>query len=326
MNNHATLQSRVNKILKARKVQKQAIEREKLAFHMAEEEREKAQAPFMKEIKQLVPAIQQIRPEIPYVPVAQPISDQIQSTPINRRLQLDETIVEDDSFSDALSALPTPRPMRDPIQKSRITSMLFNLHRHTQNASTQFEIDLQGKLGTYGYVNLEKLYNDDVLEVWIDGKESSKTRPPDITYKNPPVGLIALLVLPMKDLAKAPVTINQADIASYNAIMNEVAYKNPSQSNKYKTYIKPYYKSSSPIPSDLHFRFKRGSGLTQHKDCVTTVSDLKHRFLVLSASKDAGNTSQVIDTELRSILGTLLKKGHISYGMHKQYYNKLGLS
>jgi hypothetical protein len=199
-------------------------------------------------------------------------------------------------------------------------------YRNNKNSGTKLEVNFDGRIGDRGFIDLENLFNYGELRIRA-GKEYN-IRPENITR-----GLMALLLLSYDDIVKnrKEISINEDDIEIYRDIMKKAGTSNAKHSKKYRKYLKVAKDEETQeldyeSPTKEHslktlMKYKRGYGLFAYNK----VSDLEQKLHILLGSLQAGNNSEKIKNDAKSILDKLLDLNEILPIVHKKLFQKFKL-
>ena len=308
----------VKKITQARKIQKDRIE-QAADLHTAEQESiSKMTSPVVEEVaKQAAITQKAIETQHDTLKAIPHHLDNLQkmahyklemdaaSAPTPKRKPAKKARIQQskdsDSDSEHFSSAGEDEPMSVLENPAWVQNLYKNFRNQRNTNATKMEIDFQqdGKLGDYGSVDVPALLNKNELYITIDGNKKDFS-------KNASKGLVALLLLPYKDLENSNIRPTTQDIRVYWNIMRQVGYSTTGK--KYINFLK-----------DLEN--KTGKGLFAYK----TPQDLESRLELLVGSYYAGNTSLELRKEIRSILDEMYKIGSIPPHIHKRFFVKFQL-
>jgi multidrug efflux pump subunit AcrA (membrane-fusion protein) len=325
------LSNRVNKILSARKIQKQRIESNVLGQAMQQEKIEKEQKPVVQALEQQLAQLQQLEQ------AQQAIAPLLQQ---QGQLQQEQ-----------LQQLQQLQHLKEPQEAARIISdkgqmiqdMFATYRRGKESRLSTNEINQQGEIGEHGRIDWANLLNEGRVLLKV-GKYTVKTiEPDDMT-----LGLAALLTLPARDIEKSGITVTDEDKREYYNVMSLAGFK-PSSSVKYRILKEwkdlvpeeeeeEFYPASTtvqasslsaPVSPERRTRRtvatktkpKTGKGLFVYK----TPGELQEQLALMVGSIRAGNTSSALRNDMRAILDEMLEINYIDPGLHEKFYNKFRL-
>ena len=172
-----------------------------------------------------------------------------------------------------------------------------------------------GRLGKHGWVDVERLMNRNEIIIKVKDKVIFEAL-------NPPQGLVALLLLSGPDITTSRIKPTKEDINEYRRIMFKCGINKHPTSQKYKKYLKNIFEmgiEEMEVDDDdglVETPTKSGSGVIPYN----VPSQLEHRFRILAGGYRAGNRSQIVKDEMRSILDELLSIHQIIPDIHKRFY------
>jgi len=339
--NTKEFQQNINKIIKARKIQKQNIEASSLGLEEEQETISKHQKPLITVIedrnKELQLAIQQqnvVRPvHVQNVPAIerpaneerrivkpQRITPKKRKTQEETKQQDEQSLEEDDNdiYQDASMVDLSQEEEKAKKTPKWVQTFYQNYYKIDRQRQTPYEVNMKdGSLGTNGNLDIAQLLNKNVLHITVN-----KT-PLYIHESKITEGLIALVLLPYNNIREAnekQFTITKVDVETYFSIMQQVGYT-PSNANKYIQFIKPFVK-----PKEEKVK-KTGSGVINNNEKAKTccVSELHSKLPILIGSLRAGNTSQELRKDIRETLDQLLNANEIPPNVHRKFYTKFNL-
>ena len=305
----------VKKITQARKIQKDRIEQSADLQTAEQESISKMTSPVVQEVaKQAAITQKAIETQHDTLKAIPHHLDNLQkmahyklemdaaSAPTPKRKPAKKARVQqsDDSESDHFSSAGEEEPMSVLENPAWVQNLYQKFRNQKTTNTTKMEVDLNnGKLGDSGTVDITPMFNKNELYITIDGSKKDYS-------KNATKGLVALLLLPYKDLESSNIRPTAQDIRVYWNIMRQVGYSTTGK--KYINFLK-----------DLEN--KTGKGLFAYK----TPQDLEGRLELLVGSYYAGNTSLELRKEIRSILDEMYKIGSIPPHIHKRFFVKFQL-
>lgn len=305
--------SLVNKIVKARKIQKARIEDCNQSLYESEKRIQKINKPVVDVITKTT-------------------QDTLKALNYNQQQNLQ-----------AIENIKEQRMLEE--KKSRQWVQAFYVGYRSKKAITKMEVSTNGELGTWGKVDIPLLFNDNVVRITIPNKQV----PLKISKDQTTEGLIGLLLLPYDDLRHAEkrgVEIKAEDMFLYADIMVKCGTHDSKNSKKYQVFVKAHElnlgMSSDPdsrVMSQLEAAKVRseekrveqraklvsknriGMGVIAYNDPV----ELDHRLDILLGSIRAGNNSKEVKDDVRAILDRLLQIDYIPQAIHQKFYQKFKL-
>lgn len=230
----------------------------------------------------------------------------------------------------AISSFTQPQQLLPPIdqtaagvpkQRQQWVLQLYKKYRNQkQSRTTTFEIDVKdGRLGKLGKVDVEKLFNENILHIDVHDKRSG-------TIHNLTVGLAALVLLPHDDLDWDAIVITKGDINRYKEIMDHVEYSARTTASRKRQLLKSQTDENDDVFHDPTAVVGSGMGKRRRQSCekkyYSSHRELEARLNVLAGSRHAGNTSVKILREMREIVDILYTDvPHI----HSRLYQKFNL-
>ena len=192
-----------------------------------------------------------------------------------------------------------------------------------EHPSTTYEADIKGFIGSVGKLNVEKLFNENKVQLKVNNKTVL-----EIPHKDVTLGLIGLLLLPMGDLSKLGnvITFNSLDKINYYKIMKLSGY-HTSKAVKYTAIIRPYIRQDVQEEDDPGSIDAPGTGsATKYGKGVFVYQkpcELIDQLFLLNGSLRAGNTSIKLKQEIRSINDELFSIKAIAPNIHELLYKKI---
>lgn len=319
----------VNKIVKSRKIQKQRIEGEVDSDIKEKNLLEKIQQPILKELEDNRQLSKTQLAQIEHkMDRRKPVKQLTQAIQVDAEVNPDET--DETSFRRA-----------DPqwIQN------FYVKYRNKAEKATKLEIGYRGEIGNYGKVDVSELMNEGKIKIFLRNKSY------DIDDSHVTDGLLGLLLLPMNDMKAAGIMPTKEDLQHYRWIMIQAGTNGSRNSKKYKTFLKGSNVKEELLEEKLEkeltdIQRSRERFLQDQEDedyrlsldlppkrkttghgCIPykKPEQLMHKLGILCGSVNAGNTSNHIRHEIRSILDELLKTGEILPTIHKKFYLKYHL-
>jgi len=310
------LQQNVNKILAARKIQKNRIEQNMEGNIMEAEELEKRSKNVVDTLKS---GFQEAKVgQIQQQQHSQQILDQLQRSNTNQGKMLQNILEHQRAIKEkAIGLSPdAEEELRFPTEDENWIQNLYKNNRDmARNRTTMYELDIkEGKIGINGKIDVNKLFNNNILSLKVNNKTIYQLRPHELSQ-----GLAALVLLPYKDIEENRISIKADDVIKYMKIMKLAGY-NPSVAKKYTEIIKRNEKHRSVSVGETPGTIT-GTGIFHYNDATM----LENRLQLLSGSIKAGNTSNNIREEMRSIVDELLRIAKITPRIHMLLYKKFGL-
>ena len=310
------LQQNVNKILAARKIQKNRIEQTMQGDIMETEQIEKRSKNVVDTLKSgfqeaKVGQIQQQQHN-------QQILDQLQQSNTNQGKMLQNILEHQRAIREkAIGLSPEEEELPVSFQDAQNEKWIQDLYKTNRdmgrNRTTMYELDIKdGKIGINGKIEVNKLFNNNILSLKVGGKTIYQLRPNELSK-----GLAALVLLPYKDIEENKISIKADDVIKYIKIMKLSGY-NSSVAKKYTEILKQNEKQRSVSVGEVPVT---GSGIFHYSNPRM----LEDRLHLLSGSIKAGNTSNNIREEMRSIVDELLRIAKITPKMHMLLYKKFAL-
>lgn len=329
MSSPSEIKNLVNKIIKARKIQKERIEGSQ-AFQLAEQES------LSKMQKPIISAVQAVQKE------AQETVRALENQQV--RLAQIESIAQ---------PVAGPPPVQEPVKASfqkegKWVQRLYKQFTDKTNR-TNCEIDSRGLIGNSGYIDIDLLFNENSIKFFW-GDQHSRF----VAEKHVTPGLVCMLLIPYKALDKAKVRVDMQDVYNYQTLMTLAGFK-PSTGEKYKTFLQKiqeenlnYNMFTEPMDFDdtrdsmdvslfespekppqeaeksyylSSFFSKTGKGVFAYKN----PKEIEERLQVVLGSMTAGNNSKELKGEARSLLDELLEIKQILPNIHKRFYQKFNL-
>lgn len=287
----------VDKILKARDIQKQGIEQNNI-------ETEKFKANVQQTAKPIVDALSEGT-----LSMTQNISAMkdlaIQGQPQHALTMNDTTGLPDISLAEYTG-------------ESKWVQYMYQKYRDQGSSkTTSFEADMDGTIGLRGKIDMPLLFNTNKLAITIDKEDEP---PEQFGFPDSGVteGLVGLILLTYTDMKTHKIAVLPQDHENYLMIMNAVGFR-PSSSKKYKQL-----KDTQERIKKLELKAKETEGKGIWKTCSSN-KELEARLLLLLGSMKSGNTSKAMKREAGDILDKLLEVNYITSNMHSKFYLKFNL-
>lgn len=334
MSDNKEIQKLISKIVKARKMQKQQLEGDIAADALQDEKISKFQKPVVKEIaeqtKNTIEALEHQRVQLAQI---ENKLTPLQMHPAQPAIVAKTIEDEQNSAKDNRGAAHGYDP--------KWVQTFYQKYKKAQ--TTKLEVDLNGKFGSAGYLDMIDLFNQGNMRLRIGKREY------EIQQENITQGLVGLFLLPYDDLKASKVRITNGDVEIYQSIMIMAGIKGSTQNRKYKEYLRgtekqqaifeqereadileksrqDYYQEQEDEnirkSMELPQKKKMGKGICKP---YKTVQDLTERLEVLLGSMNVGNTSSEVRNEARHILDKLLEMKEILPVIHRKLFTKFKL-
>jgi len=315
-NNTKEITQLVNKIVKARKIQKDRIEGNQESLFQEHENIQKMQQPVVQAITSSTrDTIQALENQQNNMEVAlHAIENKMEENQAN--------------ISQVVDSRKDPNWIQHFYKKYR-----------SNKALSKMEISLKGELGNHGHVDISLLFNKGKVRISYGTKKNHQLASDKTTS-----GLLGLLLLPYSDLKDAldseDFEVTERDIEIYGDIMLKCGVAGSKNGRKYQVFIKSLDNSldseeelerltpmqaarerSLQKKDDEIARKRFGLGVFSYRD----PKELDSRLDVLLGSMQAGNNNNSIRQECRSILDKMLEIDYIPYTIHKKFYQKFNL-
>lgn len=328
MNTEPSLKDKVRKIESARKVQKEKIESNQLNKLIQSEDIERMQKPVVTALEPLA----QIPGEVQALQQQQQTAQQKQLNVLQTLLGKALELQQPKDFSDDEEPESESESESPPEQHYWVQN-LFSTYRSNESRLSKCEVSSKGNIGEIGKMSLPKLFNNNEIELSVDGRVLYRVEPKDMTP-----GIAALVLLPWNDIEQSNIEITNLDKNIYYNIMNYAGMK-ASKGVKYQNILKPIQDQEDSLEEphqaeamDIDSTFvnplhkstpqvKRGKGVFVYNN----PQELENRIGLVIGSIRAGNTSIELRKELRSLLDEMLEKGYMGLNIHEKYYSKFKL-
>ena len=345
-------QQLVNQIIKARKIQKDRIEKSNTGIEKQKQAIKDLYEPIVEAVDRSTNAqnrqLQQLEQtmtntanqniaaiqHMPQFKHQQEEKRKMIQTGTKRR-RLNETSIveeenEDDVFHDTMSQEPEETQEESLMDYSefkpkKVNKWVQELYKNfvvtEHQRTTPFDINIStGQLGEKGTIDLSSLLNENKLRFEIDNKIFNV--PDNIITE----GLMTLLIVPYSSIEKYDLEYNDADIINYVDIMKKVGIKKTA-AQKYVKIIKPILEKESKgnrtgrgvsLKSDVPIKSKVNNN--NNSKCVMNSQDLFDKLKIMVGSYRAGNNSMQMRNEMRNTVDKLFEVNEIPFTIHRKFY------